>query len=109
MAPGDAGSRAWHVGEDPVERAPVPPVLEAGAIAGAHARDEPQARERVLDALAAARLSIQGEKVDIGELEDVRRLSARRRACVEDSLAVAKIHQGGSALRAEILHGDLAR
>ena len=101
--------RARHVGEDAVERPPVPPLRRRR-----RHRRRPRAPARRQDAAArgfrarasGALVAVERDELDVRELEQVRGLAAGRGAGVEHALAAAKPQQRRRELRARVLHRE---
>ena len=81
-----ARARAWNVREYAVELAPVPPIPRRGRVTADRAPVESEARKIRAQALQPCIVRVKREQLNVGELEQMARFSAGRRAGIEHSL-----------------------
>ena len=106
MAPDDARGGTRHIGQNAVEGAVerIVPLRGGAGIADAYLSVQPEPLQVFADTACTARVAFKRNQLEIGQLEQMTRLSAGRSAGVQHTHAVARAEPLGGELRAGVLH-----
>src|SRR5581483_5746875 len=100
-----ARRRARRVDQHPIEGLAVPPRCEFAGVGAERSGAQPEAAEVFVHPFEPLRVEVEGDKLHVGKLENVRGLASWRCTGVQHTLARRQIEQGCGELCTCILYG----